>query len=72
MSDAPTGQVLRNTETGEVAVRTHFPADNPMFTRILWLIAHPNLGARNAPAVEVDGDEWVVLWAPEGDDGDAG
>lgn len=59
------GRVLRNTVSGEVALRTHFPTDNPQFARLAWLVSHPSLGARNAPESEVSGDDWVELFSPE-------
>jgi len=57
-----TGHVKRNPETGHVAVRTVFPADDPQFAHMAWLVATTNIGARNATAAEVE--SWDDLFVP--------
>ena len=66
------GHVLRNTVTGEVALRTSFAMDNPQFVRLAWLVSHPNLGARNASEGDVGGPDWVDLFVPEEGEDNAG
>lgn len=63
MSEYVAGHVKRNPETGEVAVRTVFPTDNPRLARLEWVIASTNIGARNAYGDEVAG--WDDLFVPE-------
>jgi len=60
-----TGHIRRNTETGEVALRTIFPEDQgPQMANMAWLIATKNVGARNCPTTEVEQTGWVDLFAP--------
>lgn len=57
-----TGHVKRNAETGAVAVRTIFPLTDEQFRSMAWLIATPNVGARNASTADVEG--WEDLYTP--------
>lgn len=58
-----TGHIKRNTETGEVALRTIFPEDQgPQMANMAWLVATNNTGARNAPTSEVT--SWEDLYTP--------
>ena len=66
------GHVLRNTVTGEVALRSHFDADNPALVRLAWIVSHPMHGPRMAPASDVAGDDWVDLFVPEEGEENAG
>lgn len=59
-----TGHVKRNTETGEVAVRTIFPiSENTQQAMMEWLCAAPNTGPRNTWTIEVE--SWEDLFVPE-------
>lgn len=59
----------RNTETGELALRTIFPEDQgPQLANMAWLIIHASAGSRHAPTDQVTGTEWAdtyVAPAPE-------
>ena len=58
------GHIKRNPDGGEVAVRTIFPEDQgPQLAGLAWLVASPNIGARNAATGEVAG--WADLYTPE-------
>lgn len=60
---AQAGTVKRNTETGDVAVRTTF--DEATLPNMAWLVATIGMGARNASSTEVDGwDELYTAPAP--------
>ena len=58
--DYETTHVKRNTETGDVAVRTIF--DATMFPENVWLVATPGSGARTASADYVEG--WEDIYTP--------
>lgn len=58
-----TGHVKRNPETGAVAVKTHFPADDPVLGRRAWQMATVNTGGRAVTESEVLG--WDDLYVPE-------
>ena len=62
-----TGHIKRNVDTGEVATRTSFADDNTISAGIAWLIATPNLGARNARTSEVE--SWDDVYVPESESG---
>lgn len=58
-----TGHVKRNSETGDVALRTIFPEDQgPQLANMAWLVATPNSGARHAGTPEID--SWTDLYTP--------
>jgi hypothetical protein len=60
-----TGHAKRNTQTGEVAVRTVFPVgDTPQQQMMEWLCAAPNTGPRNTWTQEVEGTDWTDLYVP--------
>lgn len=59
------GHVKRNTVTGAVAVRTQFPADDPILGKRAWQVATVNIGAKVLTAAEIDTEEWVDLYVPE-------
>lgn len=61
------GHVKRNPVTGAVAVRNHFPDDDPDFAGLLWAVVSPRVGARNASTAEVA--EWDDLYVPTSEDG---
>lgn len=57
------GHVLLNRETGEVAMRSHFPLDKgDNLLRLAYFISHPRRGVRNAYPSEVEG--WEDLYVP--------
>lgn len=60
--DFQTGHVKRDPVTGAVAVRSIFPETDAQFIAMAWLVATPNIGARNAPTAEVS--EWEDLYVP--------
>lgn len=62
MSDYAQGHVKRDPDTGNVAVRTVFPEDEPVMAGQAWLIATPNRGAHFAKSEEVIG--WDDLYTP--------
>ena len=57
-----TGHVKRNPETGMIAIRTIFPETDDQFRAMAWLIATPNIGARNGSTADVD--SWDDLYTP--------
>jgi hypothetical protein len=54
------GHVKHNVETGAVAVRTVFDAEQ--FPNMVWLIATTGMGAQNAGDRDVEG--WDDLFTP--------
>lgn len=57
------GHVKRNSETGEVAVRTMFPSgENPQQQLMEWWCVGSNSGPRTTWTLEVDG--WDDLYTP--------
>lgn len=56
------GHIKRNPETGAVAVRTIFPPTDDQFRAMAWLIATPNIGARNGSDTDVE--NWEDLYVP--------
>jgi len=66
MSFYAVGHLKRNTESGEVAVRTIFPiGKTPEEAMMEWLCAAPNAGPRNAKTQDVEGPDWVDVYIPE-------
>lgn len=63
MTDYQKGHIKRNPQTGEVALRTMFPADRtPRLAAMAWLVATPNVGARNCHTDEVE--DWDDVFVP--------
>ncbi len=62
-----TTDAKRDPQTGAIAVRTIFPEDQgPQLAGLAWLVATPNMGARNATTAEVEGWDDLPPWtAPE-------
>lgn len=58
----PTNSVLRNPQTGAVAIRTIFDQAEPAFADMTWLIATSSQGALNVSSASVDG--WDILFVP--------
>ena len=57
------GHIKRNTDTGEVAIRTIFPEDQGgQMAAMAWLVATTNVGARNAKTEDVAA--WDDLYTP--------
>jgi hypothetical protein len=56
------GHIKRNPETGAVAIRTIFPLTDDQFRAMAWLVATPNIGARNASTGDVE--TWEDLYIP--------
>lgn len=63
MSEYTQGHVKRDPVTGDVALRTHFPEDNPTLGRLAWLIGSQTMGSRHGVTSEVD--SWDDLYVPE-------
>ena len=57
------GHVKRDPATGNVALRTIFPDDDPGLSNMAWLVSTPNVGARHAKTSEVE--DWEDLYIPE-------
>jgi hypothetical protein len=65
------GHVKRNSETGEVALRTIFPEDQgQQLAGMAWLISTKNIGARNASAADVA--DWDDLYEPDSEPANPG
>ena len=58
-----TGHVKRNTETGAVAIRTHFDESIPQLARRAWQVATSDTGGRGAFTADVE--DWDDLFIPE-------
>jgi hypothetical protein len=61
------GHVKRNPLTGEVALRTHFPEDDPQLAVLAWSVIAERVGARSAQTSDVA--EWDDLFVPDSEDG---
>ncbi len=58
------GHIKRNPVSGEVALRTIFPDDEPALAGQAWLVATSNRGAYFAKTGELT--DWDDLYTPEG------
>jgi hypothetical protein len=56
------GHVKRDPATGSVAIRTGFDDSIEQLAAMAWLIATPNIGARNANTSQVE--SWDDLYTP--------
>jgi|APCry1669189241_1035207.scaffolds.fasta_scaffold460098_1 hypothetical protein len=56
------GHVKRDPNTGSVAIRTGFDDSIEQLAAMAWLIATPNIGARNATTYQVE--SWDDLYTP--------
>lgn len=56
------GHVKRDPATGNVALRTIFPEDDPMMASQAWLLATPNRGAVFLRTSDVT--SWPDLYTP--------
>lgn len=55
------GDLKRDPATGNVAIRTVFPEDDPQMAKMAWLVATPNIGAIHATSADVaDWDDIAV------------
>ena len=62
MTEYQTGHIKRDTETGNVAIRTIFPEGEAEMINMAWLVATKNIGARNAATSAVEA--WPDLYVP--------
>lgn len=64
MTDYPTGHLKRHPDTGDVAMRTHFPETIPELARLAWVIVSAVSGARSGSTADVS--DWPDLPVAEG------
>lgn len=59
-----TGHVLRNPETGDVALRTRYEPTNEKLANMMWLVSSSTRGVKYVGEDFVDG--WDDIFIPEG------
>lgn len=64
MTEYNAGHIKRDPTTGAVAIRTIFPETDEHFIAMAWLMATPNIGARNTTTVAVEGWEDLYIAPP--------